>query len=285
MTRIVAWQRLGLATAACVALGGFGAACNVLVGAGSYTVEVGPDSSIAPEAGGDAPATDSSGVVDSGVAEAAPEASTCVPVTDASVPPQGAPGCPADSDGSTCYPQDTTSFSATWVEPIGAHLNVCTSAQISDYYTACWSTTSTTTACNAWIAANGSCDACLETPSTASRYGALVTYSHVNVTYVNVGGCIALAEPCNQNCGALNVGRIQCENAACSACGDFNSFKACASQAYACADCQDFGSAWTTCEGSLIASASAHPSVALCNLNAPNFQGYFTAIATFMCGK
>jgi hypothetical protein len=222
-------------------------------------------------------------------------AAACVPVTDASpVPSQGAAGCQSAGDGSTCWPQDTTGFSPNWVPPVGAHLGVCTAAQISDYYTACQGSASTTQTCDTWKSANGNCSNCVTTPSTGSPYGALVDYVTIGgtgnggVVYINVGGCLAAAEPCNKPCAAAELAEIQCYNAACSntVCGDYDSYNACSVEAQSCTDCSDFVNAVNNCEAALIGAASQHPSVALCDVGntTDDFQTWFTKVATFMCG-
>lgn len=200
-----------------------------------------------------------------------------------STPPAGGASCPQDGDGSTCYPHDTTSFSPTWVAPVGAHLGRCTTQQIADFFTACES--NNPSQCATWQQANTSCYNCLYTPSTASTYGAIVTYVQENLDEINAAGCVALAEPCNQPCAAASLALLQCENAACTSpyCGDFNSYKVCEQQADQCTTCDAYLTA-AGCDTQILGSPAQHSSVSICNLNATNFQDLYNSVATFMCG-
>jgi hypothetical protein len=248
-----------------------GTGCNAIVGVGDYVV-------VDAGAGG----------VDASVTDSPAEAAVCTKVTMTPLPSQGGAGCMQDSDGSTCWPHDTTSFAATWVQPLGPHLGACTATQISDYFTACQAMGSTTQTCQAWtqIPANATCFGCLETPSTSSAYGAIIVYPNVNLDEVNIAGCIALAEPCNQPCAAAMLAQLQCENAACTSpfCGDFASYQSCSTAADTCADCTGFVAS-SDCQSQFVGTASQHPAVQVCNLTANDFQGFFTAVAAYICGN
>ncbi len=249
------------------------AACNFVVGVGDYSVA---DGSTA-----DATSTDAG----DGAVDASPqqEAAACVPVTTTPLPSQGGAMCPQDSDGSTCWPHDTTSFSATWVAPVGAHLGLCTAQQIAGFFTACEG--GDASACMVWQQANTACYNCLYTDSTASTYGAIVSYPKEQLDEINAPGCVALAEPCNQPCAAASLALLQCGNAACTQpfCGDFDSYKACKVQAEACSSCGAFQTA-AGCDTQILGAPAQHPSVSLCDLNATTFQELYNAVATFMCG-
>ncbi len=216
-----------------------------------------------------------------------PEASACVPVTTGTLPPGGG-ACLEDSEGSACYPHDTSGLAPTWTPTMGPHLGVCNSEQISAFYTACEDTSSTTTTCNAWknAAANSACFGCLYTPSTASSYGALVYYVNNELDEVNAFGCIALSEPCNQSCGAAMLAQLECENASCSSpyCTSFDDYQTCSSEADNCTACQDLVNTSQNCQAELTNDPTNHPSVDTCNLNATSFQDFYTAIATYICG-
>jgi hypothetical protein len=256
------------------------AGCTAIVGAGDYVIV---DGGVSPS--DDASADTGTGDETGPTADA--DAASCTRVTTMPLPSQGGAGC-QQGDGSTCWPHDTTNFTHTWVQPVGAHLGVCTAGQISDYFNACQASSSTTQACNLWTsnAANAACYHCVYTSSDSTAYGAIVDYPNVNLDQVNVAGCIALVEPCNQPCAAAMLAQLQCENAACTSpfCGDFDSYQACSNEADTCTDCQNYVEVASNCQAGLMAAASQHPSVGACNLNASDFQGYFTAIATVMCG-
>jgi hypothetical protein len=209
--------------------------------------------------------------------------STCTAVSVAPIPPNGGASCPQGTSA-TCWPQDETFFSPTWVPPLGAHLNECTPAQVSGFYTACLDApTSTTTTCNAWTqsAANTTCFGCLYTDSTAARYGALIAYSQAVV--INTAGCIALAEPCNTQCAQAISALSACEDNACGStlCPDYASYSTCASEADSCTACGGYATA-ANCSSSI--TGATHPAAAACNVAATTAQAAYTSVATFMCG-
>jgi hypothetical protein len=208
--------------------------------------------------------------------------STCTEVSVAALPPSGGASCPQGTSP-TCWPQDETLFSPTWVPPLGAHLNKCTPAQVSGFYTACLDTISTTTTCNAWTqsAANTTCFGCLYTGSTATSYGALIGYSQALV--INTAGCIALAEPCNTPCAQAISAMYACEDDACGStlCPDYATYSTCASEADSCTACGGYATA-ANCSSSI--TGAAHPAAAACNVAATTAQAAYTSVATFMCG-
>jgi hypothetical protein len=154
---------------------------------------------------------------------------------------------------------------------------------VSDFYTACFGPTATTTTCNAWtqVAANAACFGCLYTKSTAASHGALVAYSAAVV--VNQAGCIALTEPCNTQCAQAVSDMYACEDSACGStlCPDFTSYSTCASEADSCTSCGGYATA-ANCSSQL--TGAQHPAAATCNLAGTTFQAVYTSVATFMCG-
>ncbi len=269
-----------------IAAGGAVTGCTAIVGAGDYVIAEG-GASTSDDASVDTGGGDDTGSTSDATADATADAGACTAVQMMPLPSQGGTGC-QQGDGSTCWPHDTTNFTHTWVQPLGAHLGVCTAAQISDYFDACQSAGSTMQSCNVWTqnSANAGCYRCLFTQSDATAYGAIVDYPNVNLDQINVAGCIALAEPCNQPCGAAMLAQLQCENAACTSpfCADFQSYQTCSTEADSCTDCQNYVDIASTCQSELMAAASRHPAVAACALDATNFEGYFKAVAGFMCG-
>jgi hypothetical protein len=208
--------------------------------------------------------------------------STCTAVSAGAIPTSGGASC-QQGTSPTCWPQDETLFSPTWVPALGAHLNKCTPTQVSSFYTACLDTTSTATTCNAWTqsAANTTCFGCLYTDSTAASYGALVAYSQALI--VNQAGCIALAEPCNAQCAQAISAVTACEDDACGSilCPDYASYSTCASEADSCTACSGFATA-ANCVSMI--TGAGHPAAAACNLAATTAQAAYTSVATFMCG-
>jgi hypothetical protein len=209
--------------------------------------------------------------------------STCTAVAVSALPSSGGAACPQGTSA-TCWPQDETLFSPTWVPPLGAHLNECTPTQVSGFYAACLNPpTSTTTTCDAWTqtAANSTCFGCLYTSSTAASYGAIIAYSQALV--VNQAGCIALAEPCNTQCAQAISAMSACEDDACGStlCPDYASYSTCASEAASCTACSGFA---TAANCSSLITGAAHPAAGACNLGAATAQAAYTSVATFMCG-
>jgi hypothetical protein len=212
------------------------------------------------------------------------DSGSCVAVSFASPPLHGGAACPS---GPTCFPHAVTTFAGNWVPPVGAHQNQCTNAQIAGFITNCGA--STPQQCNAWAQANAPCYGCLFTPDTAPQYGAVIGYG--NVQEVNLGGCIVLAEPCNEACAQAVLNDFQCVYTACdphpgAACGvtDSTSSKAnaaCVQAADSTCGCSGYASS-ARCATQL--TGAQHPAETLCNLLATDFNTSYTAVATFMCG-
>jgi hypothetical protein len=248
------------------------AQCNFIVGAGDYAVgDTGQDgaSSQPVESGGSQPP------------DAMESGGACTAVASSPAPAHGGPACP-QADSSTCWPHDATAFAANWVPAIGAHLGVCTAAQVSGYYSACEDTTVATKAsCDAWTQANAACFACLYTPASAASYGAIIGFSQEETA--NEAGCLALVEACNLPCAQAMLALNQCEEGACGTpnCTDYASFSQCTTQADTCSTCSDYVTP-ASCSQSIL--GSDHPAATICGISAITFKDTFTAIATFMCG-
>lgn len=209
------------------------------------------------------------------------------------VTPEPTHGGAACQGSGTCWPQNETGFTATWVPPLGPHANACTSAQVTAFYDDCYGTNATATTCTTFEgdATNASCLSCLSTDHTASKYGALVDYG--NVSSVNTAGCLAAAEPCNLTCAQAMQADLECENAACdptSACDvvdqtSFNTYQSCVTQADSMCGCSGY-SASAQCVSQI--DSGAHAAYADCfGSNDPStatFQQMYTAVAMFLCG-
>jgi hypothetical protein len=249
---------------------------------------------------GSGSAAGSSGVVSSGSGSGSAsgasggsgnDAGTCAPVTV--MPATGGPACPMGT--SACYPQDVTSFSPTWVPPLGHNLGACTASQIADYSNQCLGSVQSAT-CSSWPTANMGCYGCLVTPHTQSQWGAVVEYgTSFHIRWVNVGGCIALAESCNLACASAVEAELQCKNTACdpSSTGvcsvtdqnSYQSYKACTTEPMGSCGCTAYYQS-TSCLGSMAQKPAEHPALTTCyggSLTA-GFQQVYQAVATFMCG-
>jgi hypothetical protein len=222
----------------------------------------------------------------------------CTPVNAMVVGSFDGGACPMGNQ--TCYPQSVNSFTPNWTPGSGAHQGVCTQQQSSDFFTDCIGAGSSQALCSAWlgIAANMPCFTCLYTDSTTnpSSYGALIGFP--NSTSLNLAGCIALAEPCNLQCGKDVQAADQCSHVACdSACPvmngnmqQFSAWETCVNEAESQCGCEAYGAAASSCETQL--DVAGHDAFSYCfageNLaQAPPtfFQDAYGSIAAFMCGN
>jgi hypothetical protein len=124
----------------------------------------------------------------------------------------------------------------------------------------------------------------METTVGAGMWGPIVI--DAPQTWINVPGCIVLAEPCNLPCAEAMTAVSDCYVTACGA--------ACVgSSSQATFQCeQDAVSACTTCSRFLQGSecftqitGSKHPAYTQCGMNQPGTQAQFTAVATMICGS
>jgi hypothetical protein len=284
-----------------------GASCDAVLGIQRYGEPGGnedamaPDGPSGPEGGRDArpDSKDSSKEVDQTTADAgdaAMEASSCIAVATPSLPAHGGAAC-TSSDGTTCFPTDVTTFTPEWVPPPPGtpHAKACTTALVTASYMACYGTGSTSTSCSDWISLNATCAACIFSDLGASQYGAVIVEgagSANGYTYPNLGGCIALAEPCNKGCAEAVLADDLCGFAACSimsggpcATASEAAASACLASSDSTADCSCGGYIdYQDCLGALIGDETHHPSVSLCALDQTDFEVSYEAIADFMCG-
>jgi hypothetical protein len=133
---------------------------------------------------------------------------------DKSVPDIGtqevAPMCPTPASSI-----DTSMIQ--WVPPNAPNPTACTADQAMTFFTDCWSSSGSSTLCNAFTGAtaNTACVACMQTASTASKYGAIVVYTGIG--YDNQAGCVSIemGDLSSTSCGAKIQALTQCENLAC----------------------------------------------------------------------
>jgi len=191
--------------------------------------------------------------------------------------------------GPTCAPAPVNSSSIVWTPPHAAEPTACSDKQISDYYTACYGSTASTTACQSWTGAtaNKACQTCmLSTEGTSTEFGALISTGH-GVVYANIAGCIALEQndTSSTGCGAKYWAANQCEDLSCAdncpiVSGDQTSFQAyqqCTTQA-AQTECQTYESA--QCD---LSDAGALQAACAMSSNS-TFQNYFLALGAVFCG-
>jgi hypothetical protein len=214
--------------------------------------------------------------------------SPIVPVLDASTDVKTDRNVVPDATGDvgqpiSCVPGDVSGLTPAWVPPNPAS-KACTQPLIDQYAADCLDdTTSSTTKCQAFNTANKACVACLVTPETATKYGAVIATAN-NVLSLNVGGCLALTtgDATATGCGAKHEASRQCSALACDTnCplpdGDTAAFQAylkCLQKAettvcktYVSAECPE---------------ADAGPST-VCALSAGSFVDNFKLLAPVFC--
>jgi hypothetical protein len=131
------------------------------------------------------------------------------PPMDSSPPPPTPP---------LCGPANVSAFTPTWFPPVGPGTGACTDAQITGLINGCFGANGTSMACGAWYADpnNQACFACTEGPVTATTWAPFVYARNPGETdYVNIGGCVALAQPAALACAKSIQAEFTCEMAAC----------------------------------------------------------------------
>jgi len=219
----------------------------------------------------------------------------CTPITVKPIPAHGGGACPPDSgtpEAGSCSPVDVTSFSPKLVSPYPGtpHSGDCTTANISDLFDACAGSTGTAIACSAFMAAHPTCVACALTSVTGPAYGP--TLSTGGFAEVNVGTCIALAEPCNRACGDAVLAQLECQFQACDPglggnCGGYTPSDdlACFATALGCG-CSAFATVARACTAELQAAPDDHPAASLClGSSTGTFQDNFLRIVDYFCGS
>jgi hypothetical protein len=175
-----------------------------------------------------------------------------------------------------------------------AHQNVCTSALISGYVTACLSAPdagasdpdAAAAACDAFYAANPACGLCLGGPDSADAgtyaFPAIVPVSQTSVIPDTVG-CVAALSAGTDACKLSYTEEQNCEGSACDSCTSDSDFTACLS--YADTDtsgCPSFDPVDSTCTAAIAAVTSAQQTS--CGVGSTDFNTGYTAVATILCG-
>lgn len=258
----------GLLVLALVAADG----CAKIVGIG--TLPYPPDATMADDAGDDSE-TDDGG-------DAAPESACAAVTVSPPIPDGGGAACPSGSDSGACTPIDRTGFHWNWRPPVGMHLDKCTSEQIASFLKLCFAPNATSATCDPWRLApsNAACLGCLLTTDSDNQLGATVAPVGYG-GYVNVAGCLALVEPCNQPCALALQSQFECGYTACAACS-FAERPSCIDGAWTCAACRDYELA-TACLVTIESDPDHHAAVSACGLGQTSDKQY-TAVATLMCG-
>ena len=147
---------------------------------------------------------------DASVRDAVPDV-PCAPADVSSLPNFACPVIEAGACGPRTLPNDTYTY-----HPPRQMLGSCTAPQVTALLDACFAETSTPTGCTAYQndPTTANCFACMYSDYMAPEYGAII--GAPNVVYTNQGGCIALADPCNEECGQAYESLSLCQVASCS---------------------------------------------------------------------
>ncbi|MGH7283173.1 MAG: hypothetical protein ACRELY_16730, partial [Polyangiaceae bacterium] len=176
----------------------------------------------------------------------------------------------------------------SFVPPVTTN-TACTSAQVQAYYDNCYSTTASSSTCTPFVgdAANTACVSCMETPTNASKYGAVLALDN-DTALANISGCMAIIDGdlSDTGCGAKVEAAALCNDAACDQnCpidssstttlnASFKAYNTCEQQA-AAGPCATEAEGATTCEND--------PRYAACK--ATSFEGYLLQIGDLLCAS
>jgi hypothetical protein len=117
-----------------------------------------------------------------------------------------------------CAPADVSDFKPTVRPPIGPYAGACTNMQLVELMDACFAALSTQEACSAWEAdpGNAGCLGCWAGPETAATWAPYLFLTNPGQSdYLNVSGCIALADPGEMACAETLQAALECEFASC----------------------------------------------------------------------
>jgi hypothetical protein len=267
------------------------AACQTIAGlddkTGANDAGTGADASADAPGFADSPTpVDAPGSVDAPSSNDA-NPSTCLPLDF--MPDAASPNCsPWDGgrgDGGVCTPADVGGFQPSWKPPTALHQAKCTQQGINDFHIFCLGG-GDQAACQSFLAtaAGKACAACIVTPATAASFGPLVDHSGEGYVSINVAGCVAALEPCNESCARDMLAADQCKDTACSSCKVIDSQSlaernACSDWSASCGGCRDYGRR-AACKDMLV--GDMHPA-AVCN-SKNTFDELYATIVPLFCG-
>jgi hypothetical protein len=133
-------------------------------------------------------------------------------VTDTGRPPKEAGG------DAGCSPLSLTKFEPYYAVPVGPHEGACTDKQLTDVVDDCFAPSATMLACDTWVNAteNAECLGCWSGPETNPTWTPIIYANNGGQEIlIDVGGCIALADPSQIMCAKAIEYVMQCEIEAC----------------------------------------------------------------------
>lgn len=160
------------------------------------------------------------------------DAGKCVPVTIAS---SGASATCTSADAAACAPAAVT-FTPAKLALAGAHLGVCTSSEIDAFLANCLGPNAVPQGCESFAKNHPDCAICMMPDYGKDPHG-VVHVDEDGLASVNITGCIAAAEPCNQACAQAYADTEACQKASCAgdACDTVSKRIACFGEAASCA--------------------------------------------------
>lgn len=183
-----------------------------------------------------------------------------------------------------------TSFTPTWKPPIASKSGACSTTQISSFFDACLGPSSNSAGCGAYIQANSSCAACLQSNDTDPKYGPVIWHSNGLYYTTNIAGCIAdeQADAGADGCGAAYQAVVQCKETACNAClsatdPNFSVYSTCEDQAGS-TECQSFIKTLSTTCGTAIQDPTNPVAIRIPPLT-DTAQDAYLQLAPIFCGQ
>ena len=266
MTRGPSVRTLAIAAVGCALGATCLLACSSILGLGDIRESacVGAGAAAGSCDGGDDGTLDAA---DAGPPDAPAEVA-CMPV---SVPDAAVTASCAPVEAGACAPSGFDGGGIDWIPP-RVIPGACTLAQIDAFYAACVGPNRSNAMCMAFEhgATTSTCYGCIVTDFSQPTLGPLIIFNVPNggfITEVNVAGCMAVLDPCNEACARAVQRQLRCKFATCpSSCFPASGLAACADQAQSC-PCADVYAAAKVCADAL--TAMGGPSSAC---DAPNIQ-------------
>ena len=196
-----------------------------------------------------------------------------------------------DTGAVTCAPSLPSGYTpGPFVPPLTTD-TACTSAQIQQYYDDCYATAATSSTCTPFVgnASNTTCVNCLETPVTASEYGAILALEN-NTALANISGCMAIVDgdTSDTGCAAKVQAAALCNDTACSAncpidstdqttlTASFKAYNTCEREAAATGG---------VCAAENAAAAPCQNDAKYSACKASSFEGYLLQIGNIICAS
>jgi hypothetical protein len=201
-----------------------------------------------------------------GAADAAADQRRAHPTRDAS-PAEAEASGPSQADAGDasslkCEPGSISGFKPTYRTPVGPYAEACTVAQVTDAVSSCFGPSSSVSACNAWVDAsvNLGCLNCWSGSVTSPIWTPIIYATHGGQEVeIDIGGCVALADPSALSCAQSIEYIRQCELAAClpsciiPADNDLTAISKCSAEADM-GSCSKYAEAAAVCESALATS-------------------------------